>query len=77
MLIPSPGGSKGKKYHEIQEQRENTTFLRKYLGFAINSLLQGLPSQLGTFCISKLAFSMQMLLSSQTWAPPWSRELWV
>lgn len=50
-------------------------FLDKYLGFAINTLLQCLLLQPDTFCISNLGFSMQMLLSSQTWALPWSRGL--
>lgn len=42
-LLPSPGWSKGNKY-EIQEQRKNTMFLNKYLGFSVNCLLQLLPS---------------------------------
>lgn len=43
LLIPISGWSKGNKY-EIHEQRKNTMFLNKYLGFAVNSLLQLLPS---------------------------------
>lgn len=43
LLVPSPGWSKGNKY-EIQEQRKNTMFLNKYLGFFANCLLQLLPS---------------------------------
>lgn len=48
-------------------------FLNKYLGFSVNSCCNCFHHI--TFCISKLGFSMQMLLSSQTRSLVCSRGL--
>lgn len=40
LFVPSPARSKGNKHQETQKRRENTKFLHKHLGFALNSPLQ-------------------------------------